>query len=90
MHIKEIKIEKYCHESDSYTLTALLSEKVNLGKLKKTCESYQTLILPNCLLIYHGKRLIHIYENGYCILNSFHSVEAGKIFLNQLLLKGDV
>jgi hypothetical protein len=87
MFIKELRVEKYCHEDDTYTLVATLSENVNLIDLKEHCAalSYRTMMLPSCLIIRRERQLTHIYEDGFCILHQFSSIEKAEEFLLSLL-----
>lgn len=86
MFIKELKVEKYCNEDDTYTLVATISGDVNLLTFKEYSESmdYRTMMIPNCLIIRDGRKLVHIYEDGFCILHHFSSIKGGEIFLKNL------
>jgi hypothetical protein len=83
MFIKELEVEKYCHEDDTYTLAATLSENVDLINLKEHCAilGYRTMMLPSCLIIRRERQLTHIYEDGFCILHQFSTIDKAEDFL---------
>ncbi|MCH5586326.1 hypothetical protein MK805_15390 [Shimazuella sp. AN120528] len=88
MFIKELKVEKYCHEDDTYTLVATLSENVDLTDLKdhSIALGYRIMMLPSCLILRNERQLTHIYEDGFCILHHFSSIKKAEEFLLNLLI----
>ncbi|TBL69368.1 orotidine-5'-phosphate decarboxylase [Paenibacillus thalictri] len=81
--VKDVSVVRYCSETESYTLRVEPAREIReiLKRFIGYCQSRRiglTLHHDGGILLRKGKNIIHIYNDGRCLLSNISSVAEGE------------